>query len=342
MDVQKLEQTANALVAKGRGVLAADESMGTIGSRFKAVGIASTEKSRRDYRELLLTTPNISEYLSGVILFDETLRQNASDGEPFSQKLKENGIISGIKVDAGAKDMALAPGEKVTEGLDGLRDRLEEYRGLGARFAKWRAVITIGEGIPTTRCIESNAEALARYAALCQEADIVPIVEPEVLIDGDHSIERCAEVTVATLHATFNAIHRHRVHLKGLLLKPNMVISGKGCSVQADIEQVAVATVECLLRTVPAALPGVVFLSGGQGDQQATAHLNAMHRTYPNLPWVLTFSYARALQDLAMKTWAGKPENVEAAQQAFAHRARLNAAASQGEYNEVMEEPTAA
>lgn len=342
MDVNQLEQTAGALVTKGRGVLAADESMGTIGSRFKAVGIESSEESRRDYRELLLTTPNISAYLSGVILFDETLRQNASDGEPFAQKLKENGIIPGIKVDAGAKDMALAPGEKITEGLDGLRERLTEYRELGARFAKWRAVITIGEGIPTTRCIDSNAEALARYAALCQEADIVPIVEPEVLIDGDHTIERCAEVTETTLHATFHAIHRHRVHLPGLLLKPNMVISGKQCPVQANVEQVAVATVECLLRTVPAALPGIVFLSGGQGAQQATAHLNEMHRLYPDLPWVLSFSYARALQDLAMKTWGGKPENVEPAQRAFAHRARLNAAASRGEYREDMEQLPAA
>jgi fructose-bisphosphate aldolase, class I len=341
VDVEQLENTALQLVAPGKGILAADESFGTIEKRFKAVGIESTEESRRDYREMLFTTPDVGEFLSGVILFDETIRQESSEGTPLPEILKSQGIIPGIKVDRGAKDMAHLPGEKVTEGLDGLRERLEEYRGLGARFAKWRAVIIIGEGVPTRMCIDANAHALARYAALCQEQDLVPIVEPEVLIDGDHSIERCYEVTQQTLHSTFDELHEHRVEFSGMLLKPNMVISGKEAPRQAGVEEVARATVECLLRTVPAAVPGIVFLSGGQSDRQATAHLNAMNALYENLPWELSFSYARALQDLPMKTWKGDPSNVEEAQRAFYHRAKMNSAARSGSYSEEMEDQAA-
>ena len=344
MNVNQLESTAKELVAKGKGILAADESFGTIGKRFTAAGVESTEESRRAYREMLFTTPGIGEYLSGVILFDETIQQKASDDTPIPEVLKEQGIIPGIKVDKGAKEMALAaPNEKITEGLDGLRERLVEYKEIGARFAKWRAVITIiGESVPTRRCIDANAHALARYAALCQEADIVPIVEPEVLIEGDHSIQRCFEVTEETLKSTFGAIYEQRVHLKGLLLKPNMVISGKQAPEQAGIEEVARYTVECLLRSVPAAVPGIVFLSGGQTDVQATAHLNAMNAMYENLPWELSFSYARALQDLPMKTWKGEVANVEEAQRIFLHRARMNSAARYGGYSEEMEREQAA
>jgi fructose-bisphosphate aldolase class I len=341
VDVEQLENTALELVAPGKGILAADESFGTIEKRFDAVGIESTEESRRNYREMLFTTPDVGEFLSGVILFDETIRQESSEGTPLPETLNSQGIIPGIKVDRGAKDMALFPGEKVTEGLDGLRERLEEYRGLGARFAKWRAVITIDEGIPTKMCIDANAHALARYAALCQEQGLVPIVEPEVLIDGDHSIERCYEVTQQTLHSTFDELHEHRVEFSGMLLKPNMVISGKEAPQQAGVEEVARATVECLLRTVPAAVPGIVFLSGGQSDRQATAHLNAMNALYENLPWELSFSYARALQDLPMKTWKGDPSNVEEAQRAFYHRAKMNSAARSGSYSEEMEDQAA-
>jgi fructose-bisphosphate aldolase class I len=341
VDVEQLENTALQLVTPGKGILAADESFGTIEKRFNAVGIESTEESRRNYREMLFTTPDVGEFLSGVILFDETIRQESSNGTSLPEILKSQGIIPGIKVDKGAKDMALFPGEKVTEGLDGLRERLEEYRGLGARFAKWRAVITIDEGIPTRMCIDANAHALARYAALCQEQDIVPIVEPEVLIDGDHSIERCYEVTQQTLHSTFDQLHEHRVELSGMLLKPNMVISGKEAPRQAGVEEVARATVECLVRTVPAAVPGIVFLSGGQSDKQATAHLNAMNALFENLPWELSFSYARALQDLPMKTWKGDPSNVEEAQRAFYHRAKMNSAARSGSYSEEMEDQAA-
>jgi fructose-bisphosphate aldolase class I len=339
MDVEQLESTASALVAHGKGILAADESSGTIKKRFNAVGIESTEETRRAYREMLFTTQGIGEFLGGVILFDETLRQKASDGRPFGEVLTSLGVLPGIKVDGGAKDMALFPGEKITEGLDGLRERLAEYTQLGARFAKWRAVITIeGDDIPTLQCLDSNAEALARYAALCQEAGVVPIVEPEVLMDGNHTLERCDEVTHETLHSVFDALHRHRVHLKGMLLKPNMVVPGKESPEQASVDQVATTTVECLLRSVPAAVPGIVFLSGGQTGQQATAHLNAMNRMYKGrLPWVLSFSYARALQDQAMKTWGGKPENVPAAQQAFYNRLRLAGVAATGEYSEDME-----
>jgi fructose-bisphosphate aldolase, class I len=341
VDVEQLENTALELVAPGKGILAADESFGTIEKRFDAVGIESTEESRRNYREMLFTTPDVGEFLSGVILFDETIRQESSEGTPLPEILNSQGIIPGIKVDRGAKDMALFPGEKVTEGLDGLRERLEEYRGLGARFAKWRAVITIDEGIPTKMCIDANAHALARYAALCQEQGLVPIVEPEVLIDGDHSIERCYEVTQQTLHSTFDELHEHCVEFSGMLLKPNMVISGKEAPQQAGVEEVARATVECLLRTVPAAVPGIVFLSGGQSDRQATAHLNAMNSLYENLPWELSFSYARALQDLPMKTWKGDPSNVEEAQRAFYHRAKMNSAARSGSYREEMENQAA-
>jgi fructose-bisphosphate aldolase class I len=341
VDVEQLENTALELVAPGKGILAADESFGTIEKRFDAVGIESTEESRRNYREMLFTTPDVGEFLSGVILFDETIRQESSEGTPLPETLNSQGIIPGIKVDRGAKDMALFPGEKVTEGLDGLRERLEEYRGLGARFAKWRAVITIDEGIPTKMCIDANAHALARYAALCQEQGLVPIVEPEVLIDGDHSIERCYEVTERTLHSTFDELYEQRVEFSGMLLKPNMVISGKEAPQQAGVEEVARATVECLLRTVPAAVPGIVFLSGGQSDKQATAHLNAMNALYEDLPWELSFSYARALQDLPMKTWKGDPSNVEEAQRAFYHRARMNSAARSGSYSEEMEDQAA-
>ena len=341
MNIQELENTALELVAPGKGILAADESFGTIEKRFNAVGIDSTEESRRDYREMLFTTPDVGEFLSGVILFDETIRQESSDGTPLPELLKSQGIIPGIKVDKGAKDMAHFPGEKVTEGLDGLRERLEEYRGLGARFAKWRAVITIGEGIPTKMCIDANAHALARYAALCQEQDLVPIVEPEVLIDGDHTIDQCYEATEQTLHTTFDQLFEHRVEFSGMLLKPNMVLPGKDSPQQASVEEVARATVECLLRTVPAAVPGIVFLSGGQSDKQATAHLNAMNALYENLPWQLSFSYARALQDLSMKTWKGDPSNVEVAQKAFYHRAKMNSAARSGSYSEEMEDQAA-
>ena len=338
MNAQELEGTARSLVTEGKGVLAADESFGTIGKRFEAVGIESSEESRRDYREMLFTTPGIGDYLSGVILFDETIRQEASDGRLFPKVLQDQGVIPGIKVDGGAKDMALSPGEKLTEGLDGLRERLGEYREMGARFAKWRAVVTIGEGIPTDNCIDANAFVLARYAAACQEQGIVPIVEPEVLIDGDHSIGQCEEATERTLRATFARIFEAGVHLKGMLLKPNMVITGKDAAEQAGVEEVARRTVETLLRSVPAAVPGIVFLSGGQSDKQATAHLDAMNKLYDDgLPWELSFSYARALQDLPMKTWKGDASNVEGAQRAFYHRLQMNGAARSGSYSEEME-----
>jgi fructose-bisphosphate aldolase, class I len=339
MNVQELEKTARELVAPGKGILAADESFGTIGKRFEAVGIESSEESRRQYREMLFTTEGIGEFLSGVILFDETLRQNASDDTPLPEVLKNQGVIPGIKVDKSTVNLPLSPNEKFTQGLDGLGDRLAEYRELGARFTKWRAVITIGEGIPTGSCIEANAEALALYAAFAQEHDLVPIVEPEVLIDGDHSIEQCYDATQWMLNATFDEIYEHGVELSGMLLKPNMVISGKNAPEQAGVEEVARATVECLLRTVPAAVPGIVFLSGGQTDLQATQHLNAMNRLYEGrLPWELSFSYARALQGQPMEIWGGDAENVEAAQKAFYHRAKMNSAARSGSYSEDMEQ----
>jgi fructose-bisphosphate aldolase, class I len=342
MNVQELEKTARELVAPGKGILAADESFGTIGKRFEAFGIESSEESRRAYREMLFTTEGIGEFLSGVILFDETLRQNASDGTPLPEVLKNQGVIPGIKVDKSTVNMPLSPNEKFTQGLDGLGDRLAEYRELGARFTKWRAVITIGEGIPTESCIEANAEALALYAAFAQEHDLVPIVEPEVLIDGDHSIEQCYDATQWMLNTTFDEIYEHGVELSGMLLKPNMVISGKDADEQAGVEEVARATVECLLRTVPAAVPGIVFLSGGQTDLQATQHLNAMNRLYEGrLPWELSFSYARALQGQPMEIWGGSVDKVEAAQKAFYHRAKMNSAARSGSYSEEMEQEAA-
>ena len=338
MNAEVLERTARELVPKGKGILAADESTGTIGKRFEAVGIESTEETRRAYREMLFTTQGIGEYLSGVILFEETLNQEASDGRPLPKVLEDAGVIPGIKVDKSTVGMPLSPDEKYTQGLDGLGDRLEGYREMGARFAKWRAVIAIGEGIPTRACIEANARALALYAAFCQEHGIVPIVEPEVLIDGDHTIEQCDRASEWMLRTTFDALREHGVHLKGLLLKPNMVISGKDAREQAGVEEVARCTVECLLRSVPAAVPGVVFLSGGQTDLQATHHLNAMNSMYGGeLPWELSFSYARALQQKPMEVWGGDAANAEEAQRIFLHRARMNGAARNGSYSEDME-----
>ena len=341
MNVQTLEETARKLVSPGRGILAADESFGTIGKRFEAVGIESSEESRRAYREMLFTTGGIGEFLSGVILFDETIRQNASDGTPLPEVLRRAGAIPGIKVDKSTVSMPLSSEEKFTQGLDGLGDRLPEYRELGARFTKWRAVLTIGENITTRGCVEANASALALYAAFCQEHDLVPIVEPEVLIDGDHSIERCYEVTEWVLRTTFDHVYEHGVELTGMLLKPNMVLSGKEAPRQAGVEEVARATVECLLRSVPAAVPGIVFLSGGQSDLQATAHLNAMNSMYEGLPWELSFSYARALQGQPMEVWGGDVGQVEAAQKAFYHRLKMNGAARSGSYSEEMEQEAA-
>ena len=341
MDVGKLEQTARELVQPGKGILAADESFGTIGKRFEALGIDSSEDSRRAYREMLFTTEGIGEFLSGVILFEETIRQETSDGTPMTRVLEDAGVIPGIKVDKSTVDLPLSSGEKFTQGLDGLGERLAEYRELGARFTKWRAVITIGEGIPTESCIDANAEALALYAAFAQENDLVPIVEPEVLIDGDHSIEQCYEATDWMLHTTFDELHDHGVELSAILLKPNMVISGKEAAQQADVEEVASATVKCLLRNVPAVVPGIVFLSGGQTDLQATAHLNAMNSMHEGLPWELSFSYARALQGQPMKIWGGDTDKVEAAQKAFRHRGKMNSAARDGKYSDDMEDQAA-
>ena len=331
-----METTAKALVAPGKGILAADESFPTIGKRFDPLGIPSTEEMRQAYRQMLFSTPGAAEFISGVILFDETLRQKADDGTAFPEFLAKQGIIPGIKVDNGSKPLAGAPGELVTEGLDGLRERLAEYRGLGARFAKWRAVIDIGDGKPTRYCIETNMHALARYAALCQEAQIVPIVEPEVLMDGDNTIERCYDVTLETLHCLYEQLHRQRVQLAGTLLKPNMVIAGKKCKTQASVDQVAEATVRVLSNTVPPSVPGIVFLSGGQSDELATAHLDAINRLGP-LPWRVSFSYGRALQAPALNAWAGKRENVARAQKLFHHRARCNGAATNGKYTRAME-----
>ncbi len=333
----QLVQTASALVAPGKGILAADESSGTIEKRFDSIGAESTEENRRNYRDLLFTTDGAAEHISGVILFDETLRQSSADGTPFPAKLAEQGIIPGIKVDKGAKDLANAPGETVTEGLDGLRERLEEYRDLGARFTKWRAVITIGTDIPSEYCLWTNAHALARYAALSQEAGLVPIVEPEVLMDGDHTLERSFEVTSRTLHAVFTELRDQRVRHEGMLLKPNMVLSGYECPQRAGVEAVATETMRCFLRHVPAAVPGIVFLSGGQSDEDATAHLNAMNRLGPH-PWQLSYSYGRALQAPALKAWRGDPANVAAAQQAYLHRARMNGLARSGDYAPDLEQ----
>jgi len=336
MDEQQLNETAAAIVAEGKGILAADESDGTIKTRFDSIGIDSTEEHRRAYRDLLFTTEGVEEYISGVILFDETIRQSSADGTPFPQLLESKGVIPGIKVDKGAKPLALAEGETVTEGLDGLRARLEEYRDLGARFTKWRGVISIGKSVPSEYCVWTNAHALARYAALSQEAGLVPIVEPEVLMDGDHSIERSFEVTSRTLHAVFTELRDQRVHPEGMLLKPNMVLSGYDHSDQASHERVAEETIRCFKRHVPAAVPGIVFLSGGQSDEDATANLNAMNAIGPH-PWQLSFSYGRALQAPALKAWGGKEENVEAAQRAYYHRAKMNSAARTGVYAPEME-----
>jgi fructose-bisphosphate aldolase class I len=331
---------AQAMMAPGKGILAADESSSTIEKRFKAIHVANNEDNRRTYREMLFTTQGAEEFISGVILYDETIRQKTRDGKPFTAVLTERGVLPGIKVDLGAKDLAGHPGEKITEGLDGLRERLAEYAKLGARFAKWRAVITIGSGIPTDFCIEANAHALARYAALCQEAGLVPIVEPEVLMDGDHTIERCEAVTEHTLDRVYTALHDHRVRLEGTVLKPNMVISGKDCKVQAGTQEVAQATLRCLKRTVPAAVAGIAFLSGGQTDEAATAHLSAMNAMGP-LPWPLTFSYGRALQAPALKAWSGQAANFGLGQKAYFHRARMNGAARFGRYSPAMEKEAA-
>jgi fructose-bisphosphate aldolase class I len=336
MDVQELERVAERIVADGKGILAADESTGTIKKRFDSIGVESTEETRRAYRELLFTTEGAEEFIGGVILFDETIRQQASDGTPFPKLLEAKGIVPGIKVDEGAKPLALAEGETVTEGLDGLRERLAEYRALGARFAKWRAVITIAKDIPSEYCIWTNAHALARYAALCQEAGLVPIVEPEVLMDGDHTIERSFHVTSHTLHAVFTELRDQRIHPEGILLKPNMVLPGYESPEQVSDEEIAHETVRCFRRHVPAAVPGIVFLSGGQSEEEATRRLNAMNAIGPH-PWKLSFSYGRALQAAALKAWSGHEENVESAQRAYYHRAKMNSAAQTGTYAPELE-----
>jgi len=340
MDKSLLSKTAAAMVAKGKGILAADESSGTCETRFKSVGVECTEENRRIYRGLLLTTPGVEQFVSGVILFDETIRQKTDDGVPFADYLANKGIIPGIKVDKGAQALPLCPGEKVTEGLDGLAKRLQEYFRLGARFAKWRAVITIGDAIPTHTCLYANAHALARYAAACQEASIVPVIEPEVLLDGAHSIERCEEVTEAALRATYAALAAHNVAFEHTILKASMVVSGKSHARQAGVDEVAERSVRVLKRTVPAAQPGVVFLSGGQSDVSATAHLNAM-AAMKGLPWPLTFSYSRALQNPALKAWKGQAGNIGAAQKAFHHRARMNGLACQGKWRPELEQQAA-
>ncbi len=335
----ELNETARAIVAGHKGILAADESTGTIKKRFDSIGVESTDESRRAYRQLLFAAPGMEDAIGGVILYDETIRQSADDGTPFAQVLASKGSIPGIKVDTGAHDLAGFPGEKITEGLDGLRARLDEYRELGARFAKWRAVITIGDGIPSVACIRGNAHALARYAALCQEVGLVPIVEPEVLMDADNTIERCLDVTSQTLAWTFRELDEERVDLTGMLLKPNMVISGKGCPEQAPATRIAELTIECFLARVPAAVPGIVFLSGGQAEVEATENLNAINQV--GGPWPLSFSYGRALQQSALAAWGGDAANVEAAQEAFVHRARMNALAAAGEWKAELEQPVA-
>ncbi|MBI3561951.1 MAG: fructose-bisphosphate aldolase class I [Gammaproteobacteria bacterium] len=343
MDMKSLQDTARTLLAPGRGILAMDESMPTIGKRLQSVGVQNTETNRIAYRSLLLGTPGLGEYISGAILYDETLRQQL-DGVSFAELAKRQKIIPGIKVDAGAKELALHAGEKVTEGLDGLRERLEEYRTLGARFCKWRAVITIGEHRPSRACLEANAHGLARYAALCQEAGLVPIVEPEVLLDGDHSIETCYAVTVETQRCVFEQLYKQDVAFEGMILKPSMVVSGKTCSQRAGVQQVAEQTIRCLRQAVPATVPGIAFLSGGQSDEEATQHLNAMNLLAKkmDLPWRLTFSYARALQNCAMNIWKGEATKVDAARKALLLRAKLNSLASRGEYNPTMEQQKAA
>ena len=340
MGAHELHETARAIVADHKGILAADESTGTIKKRFDVIGVESTEETRRYYRQLLFTAPRMEDFIGGVIFYDETLRQSADDGTPFSEVLASKGVVPGIKVDTGAHDLAGFPGEKVTEGLDGLRGRFEEYHRLGARFAKWRGVITIADGIPTDANLQANAQALARYAALSQEAGIVPIVEPEVLMDGDNSLEVCWEVTTRTLHETFAALYDHGIDLHGALLKPNMVVPGKGSPDQASSERIAEATVNTFLGVVPAAIPGIVFLSGGQSEVEATANLNAINQL--GGPWPLSFSYGRALQASALMAWGGDTASTEAAQAVFVHRARMNALAVAGEWNAEMEQPVAA
>jgi fructose-bisphosphate aldolase, class I len=337
MDIQRLQSTAEALVAEGKGILAADESTGTIKKRLDSIGVESTEETRRAYRDLLFTTEGAEEFISGVIFFDETIRQSTSDGTPFPKLLENKGIIPGIKVDIGAKPLALTDGETITEGLDGLRGRLDEYRELGARFAKWRATYSIAPEKPSEYCVWTNAHALARYAALCQEAGLVPIVEPEVLQDGTHTIAESRKATGRVLQAVYTELHDQRIDFRGTLLKPNMVLSGYEASERASVEEVADVTLECFYKHVPAAVPGIVFLSGGQSDEDATINLNAMNAHGPH-PWQLSFSYGRALQAPALKAWGGKPENVEAAQRAYYHRAKMNGAARTGMYAPEMEQ----
>ena len=339
MNTQRLIDTAKALVADDKGLLAMDESNPTCNQRFAKLGIPQTPEMRRSYRELIVTTPGLSESISGAILFDETIRQRVKDGTPFASSLADAGIIPGIKVDTGAKSLAGRPGEKITEGLDGLRDRLAEYSQMGARFAKWRAVIAIGEGIPSRGCIEANAHALARYAALCQEAGLVPVVEPELLMDGAHTLELCGEVSEDVLRTVFDQLYRQGVALEGMILKPNMVLPGSTCPKQETVDQVADATVRCLLRSVPAAVPGIAFLSGGQTAELASARLNAMNvRFESRLPWAVAFSFARAIQQPALEIWRGQEANILGAQVALRHRAQCNRAARRGEYSAGMED----
>ena len=338
MTTMELETTAKMMVAEGKGILAIDESTPTIKKRFDSINVESTEENRRAYRDLLITNPDSNKYISGMILYDETIRQSTSDGTPFAKKLTNDGIMPGIKVDTGAKDFALHSNEKITEGLDGLRERLAEYKNLGAKFAKWRAVITIGDKIPTNACIDANAHALARYAGLCQEIGIVPMVEPEVLMDADNTIERCYDITEKTLSALFSNLKNQDVNIAHTILKTNMVISGKKCPVQANIEEVAERTVECLLKNVPSELAGIVFLSGGQSAKLATAHLNAMNVNNKDLPWPLSFSYGRALQEPCLKIWGGNSANIEAAQKGLLHREKCNGLACKGEYNSKTED----
>ena len=342
MNAQALMDTARVLVAGDRGLLAMDESNPTCNKRFARLGIVQTAESRRAYREMIVTTPGLGECISGAILFDETIRQQTTDGTPFVEVLSDAGVIPGIKVDTGAAEMAGHPGEKITEGLDGLRDRLAEYYCMGARFAKWRAVIAVGEGVPGRACVEANAHALARYAALCQECGFVPVVEPEVLMDGGHTLERCSDVTGLVLHSVFTQLFLQGVMLEGMILKPNMVLPGLLCPAQPGVDEAADATVKCLLRSVPAAVPGIAFLSGGQSAELASARLNAMNATFGSrLPWALAFSFARAIQGPALEIWEGKESNVPAAQKALYHRAMCNRAARRGEYDAAIERMSA-
>jgi fructose-bisphosphate aldolase, class I len=338
MSVQSLEEIANSLLVDGKGILAADETVGTLTKRFEQLRIQSTPDSRRDYRQLLFETAHTADFISGVIMYDETIRQRASNGKRLLDILLDQGLIPGIKVDTGAEPLAGCKDETVTAGLDGLRKRLDEYRSMGAQFAKWRAVIRIADMLPSRTCISVNAHALGRYAALCQEQGIVPIVEPEVLMDGTHTIDRCKRVTGEVLNAVFDELYQQEVSLEGMLLKPNMILSGRVYPTQASVSEVASATLQCLLRHVPAAVPGIVFLSGGQSDILATTHLNAINNTPSNKPWKLSFSYGRALQDMALATWRGDQKKYQAAQQAYYHRAQCNSAATRGKYVPTMEE----